>query len=185
MAQTEDKFRKQLEVMKLKLDEIVEILVSGNTEDISGTYEQIGKLIKRLEKSKDTTADYLMETDKDLEYIKQWTMDHKEDISPFRKVRDQIKAKMEEIAHKETELKLEKQLYIQHKVNEEQTKLKLHQQKELRRLFFFKTKEKKSGTEKSWNSKRKLQKVSYNVWKKRKPGKTQLRRNQGNYRNTQ
>ena len=98
MAQTEDKFRKQLEVVKLKLEEIVEILASGNTEDISGTCEQIGELIKRLEKLKDTTADYMMETDKDLKYIKQWTMDHKEDISPFRKVRDQIKAKMEEIA---------------------------------------------------------------------------------------
>ena len=79
MAQTEDKFRKQLEVVKLKLDEIVEILASGNTEDISGTYEQIGELIKRLEKSKYTTADYMMDSDKDLEYIKQWTMDHKED----------------------------------------------------------------------------------------------------------
>ena len=45
MAQTEDKFRKQLEVVKLKLDEIVEILASGNTEDISGTYEQIGESI--------------------------------------------------------------------------------------------------------------------------------------------
>ena len=91
MAQTEDKFRKQLEVVKLKLDEIVEILASGNTEDISGTYEQIGESIKCLEKLKYTTADYMMETDKDLEYIKQWTMDHKEDISPFRKVRDQIR----------------------------------------------------------------------------------------------
>ena len=91
MAQTEDKFRKQLEVAKLKLDEIEETLASGNAEDISGTYEQIGELIKRLEKSKDATADYLMETDKDLEYIRQWTMDHKEDISPFRKVRDQIR----------------------------------------------------------------------------------------------
>ena len=136
MAQTEGKFRKQLEVAKLKLDEIEETLASGNAEDISGTYEQIGELIKRLEKSKDATADYLMETDKDLEYIRQWTMDHKEDISPFRKVRDQIKAKMEEIARKEAELELEKQLYIQHKVNEEQTKLKLHQQKEIEEAIF-------------------------------------------------
>ena len=79
MAQTEDKFRKQLEVVKLKLDEIVEILASGNTENISGTYEQIGELIKRLEKLKCTTADYMMDSDRDLEYIKQWTTDHKED----------------------------------------------------------------------------------------------------------
>ena len=45
MAQTEDKFRKQLEVAKLKLDEIEEILASGNAEVISGAYEQIGELI--------------------------------------------------------------------------------------------------------------------------------------------
>ena len=43
---------------------------------------------------------------------------------------------MDEIAHKETELELEKQLYIQHKVNEEQTKLKLHQQKEIEEAIF-------------------------------------------------
>ena len=35
-----------------------------------------------------------------------------------------------------THLKLEKQLYIQHKVNEEQTKLKLHQQKEIEEAIF-------------------------------------------------
>ena len=112
MAQTEDKFRKQPEVAKLKLDEIEEILASGNAEDVSGAYEQIGELITRLEKSKDATADYFMETDKDLEYIKQWRLDHKENMSPFRKVRAQIKGKMEEIALKETELELEKQLHF-------------------------------------------------------------------------
>ena len=44
MAQTEDKFTKQLEVAKLKLDEIKEILASGHAEDVSGAYEQIGEL---------------------------------------------------------------------------------------------------------------------------------------------
>ena len=102
-----------MEVAKLKLHEIEEILASGNAEDVFGAYEQIGELIKRLEKSKDATADYLMEADKDLEYIKQWTMDPKEDILPFRNFRAQIKSKMEEIARKETELELEKQLYIE------------------------------------------------------------------------
>ena len=37
---------------------------------------------------------------------------------------------------KKSHLKLEKQLYIQHKVNEEQTKLKLHQQKEIEEAIF-------------------------------------------------
>ena len=44
---------------------------------------------------------------------------------------------MEETAHKETELELDKQLlHIQHKVNEEQTKFKLHQQKEIEEAIF-------------------------------------------------
>ena len=46
-------------------------------EDISLANEQIGALISRLEKSKDGTIDYLIETDKELEYIKQWTADQK------------------------------------------------------------------------------------------------------------
>ena len=63
-------------------------------------------------------------------------MDHKEDISPLRGILAQTKGKMEGIAHNETELQLAKQLYIQHKVNEEQTKLKLHQQKEIEEAIF-------------------------------------------------
>ena len=131
MTQTEEKFRKQLEIAKIKLEEIVELSNSEDAEDVSVAYEQIGELVKRLEKAKDATTDCLMEEDKDLEYIKQWTTDHKEDLRPFRETRHQIKAKMEEIAQKEAQTELEKQLYIQHKVNEEQTRLKLQQQKEI------------------------------------------------------
>ena len=45
-----------------------------------------------------------METDKDLEYIKQWTTEQKEDILPLRNVRHQLKAKMEEIARKKNRI---------------------------------------------------------------------------------
>lgn len=145
MAQMEDKFRKQLEVAKLKLDEIEEILASGNAEDVSGAYEQIGELIKHLEKSKDVTADYLMETDKDLEYIKQWTMDHKEDISPFRNIRAQIKDKMEEIAHKETELELVYSTQGEQRAD----KAQMHQQKEIEQAIFL-----QNQREEEWYSKK-------------------------------
>ena len=71
MAYTEEKFNKQMAIADLKLEEIWGLAASEETEDVSITYEWIGELIKRLEKSKDATTEYLMESDKDLEYIKQ------------------------------------------------------------------------------------------------------------------
>lgn len=102
-----------------------------NNEDILLAYEQIRGLIKRLELSKDGTIDYLVDTDKDLEYIKQCTADHKEAMQPFRDARYQIKKWMDEFSKEETQAELDKQLYVQQKVSEEQTKLRLQQQKEI------------------------------------------------------
>ena len=131
MAFTEEKFTKQLAVAKIKLEEILELSTSGYVEDISLANEQIGALISRLEKSKDGTIDYLTEIDKELEYIKQWTADQKVAIQPFRDARHGIKKKLDEFTKDETQGALEKQLYVQQKVSEEQTKLKLQQQKEI------------------------------------------------------
>lgn len=131
MAFTEEKFTKQLAVAKIKLEEILELSTSGYVEDISLANEQIGALISRLEKSKDGTIDYLIEIDKELEYIKQWTADQKVAIQPFRDARHGIKKKLDEFTKDGTQGALEKQLYVQQKVSEEQTKLKLQQQKEI------------------------------------------------------
>ena len=126
MAFTEEKFNKQLAVANIKLEEISELSNSGYVKDISLANEQIGTLISRLEKSKDRTIDYLIETDKELVYIKQWTADQKVAIQPFRDARYGIKKKLDE-----TQEALKKQLYVQQKVSEEQTKLKFQQQKEI------------------------------------------------------
>ena len=96
MAFTEEKFSKQLAVANIKLEEISELSNSGYVEDISLANEQIGALISRLEKSKDGTIDYLIKTDKELEYIKQWTADQKVAIQPFRDARYGIKKKLDE-----------------------------------------------------------------------------------------
>ena len=69
--------------------------------------------------------------DKDLEHIKQWTADNKEVIQPFRDARHQIKKRMDEFAKEETQAELKRQLYVQQKVSEEQTRLRLQQQKEI------------------------------------------------------
>ena len=131
MAYTEEKFNKQIAIADLKLEEIRELSTSEDTEDVSIAYEQIGELIKRLEKCKDETAEYLLEADKDFEHIKQWTMEQKGRIQPFREARLQIRKRLEEITEKESQVTLDKQLHIQQKINEEQTKFRLHQQKEI------------------------------------------------------
>ena len=131
MAYTEEKFNKQMAIADLKLEEIWGLAASEETEDVSIAYERIGELIKRLEKSKDATTEYLMASDKVLEYIKQWTTDHKGLIQPFQEARIQIRKQMEEITEREAQVELDKQLHIQQKINEEQTRFKLQKQKEI------------------------------------------------------
>ena len=131
MAFMEERFSKQLAIAKFKLEEIMGLSASECMKDISLAYDQIGELIQRLERSRDGTTDYLIEMDKDLEYIKQWTADNKEVIQPFRDARHQIKKRMDEFAEEETQVELKKQLYVQQKVSEEQTRLRLQQQKEI------------------------------------------------------
>ena len=52
-------------------------------------------------------------------------MDHKEAIQPFRDAHYQNKNRMEEFSKQETQAELDKQLYVQQKVGEEQAKLRL------------------------------------------------------------
>ena len=131
MALTEEKFNKQLTIAKLKLEDIQELSTSEDSEDVSTAYDQLGELVKRLEKWKDATVDYFMESDKELDYIKTWTTDRKAQILPFREARLKIKKQMEEIAARETQEKLEKELHVQHRVNEEQRKYRMQQQEEI------------------------------------------------------
>ena len=58
-------------------------------------------------------------------------MDHKETIQPFRDARYQIKKRMEEFSKQKKKAELDKQLYVQQKVSEEQTKVRLQQRKEI------------------------------------------------------
>ena len=49
----------------------MELPTSGYMEDISLAYEQIGGLIKLLEILKDGTTSHLIDSDRDVKYIKQ------------------------------------------------------------------------------------------------------------------
>ena len=122
MAFIEDKFNKQLEVAKLKLEEIRKLSLSEHMEDISLAHDQIRALITTHEKSKEGTVEYLIESDKDLEYIKTWQTENKGAFQPFRDAHLDIKKKLDEFIRAEHQAQ---------KINEEQTRLKLRQQKEI------------------------------------------------------
>lgn len=77
------KFGRQLAVAALQLEEIRELLGSEDKEDVVTAYKQLMELIKRLEKAKDQTIDYLLDSDKGLDFIKQWTAEQKKLIQPF------------------------------------------------------------------------------------------------------
>ena len=69
---TEVKFKTLLAVSELRIKEIEGFIVSEDIDDIKNAYEQLDELIKRLEKAKNDTIEYLVEQGKELEFMKDW-----------------------------------------------------------------------------------------------------------------
>ena len=67
---TEVKFKTLLAVSELRLNEIEEFIFSEDIDDVKNAYEQLHELIKRLEKAKNDTIEYLVEQGKELEFMK-------------------------------------------------------------------------------------------------------------------
>ncbi|XP_002734893.1 uncharacterized protein LOC100366659 [Saccoglossus kowalevskii] len=135
MAFTEEKFARQLTIAKLKLEEITELSQSECTADITMAYEQVGELLKRLEHSRDQTTEYLLDKESELEYVKQWTTTQKASMQPIRESRQHIKKLVDDATERETQGKLEKELHIQQRVSEEQSKHRLRQQQEIEEII--------------------------------------------------
>ena len=127
---TEAKFKTLVAVSELRRNEIEEFIVSEDIDDVKNAYEQLDELIKRLEKGKNDTIEYLVEQGKELEFMEDWAATQKGALVPFREVRAKIKKQMEKIIGKETREKLNRELYIQQRVNEEQMKFQHQQQKD-------------------------------------------------------
>lgn len=134
MEQTDVKFSKQLAVAALQLEEIRELSGSGDKEDVFTAYEQLMELIKRLEKAKDKIINYLLELDKGLDFIKQWTVEQKRLIQPFQETCLQIKKQVDETAAREAEEKVKTEVRVQQQINKEQRKYRLQEQQEMEEI---------------------------------------------------
>jgi hypothetical protein len=133
---TEAKFKTLLAVSELRLKEIEEFIGSEDIDDVKSAYEQIDELIKRVEKAKNDTIEYLVEQGNDLEFMTTWAGTQKGVLTPFRDARAKIKKQMEKITDKEAQEKLERELHIQQRVNEEQMRFQHQQQKEREEAAF-------------------------------------------------
>ncbi len=70
---------------ELRLKEIEEFIDSEDIDDVKNAYEQLDALIKRLEKAKNDTIEYLVEQGNDLEFMKSWAGTQKRSFSAFQR----------------------------------------------------------------------------------------------------
>ena len=120
----EVKYKMLLAVWNLRLKERHE-----DIDDVNNAYELLDQLMERLEKVKNDTIEYMVEQGKELEYIKDWTRTQKGFLALFRNVQWRVKKQMEKSVTRRLK-KLNRELYIQQQVNEEQIKFQHQQQKE-------------------------------------------------------
>ena len=94
------------------------MLTEKDSGELAIALESSENILKRLERLKDATTDYLLEIDKELSYVQNWSEKAKSAIQPFRKKRQELKKWLEIVREEEREAKLEKELAINKKFGE-------------------------------------------------------------------
>ena len=113
------------------MTEVEELADTNSEDDVALAYEKAVESIKRLELSKDNTLQSLVDDNKDLEYIKEWSAKQKDCIAQFCQQRDRCRKKLDELKNKGPEEKLKRDIEDQRRVNFEQAKFQEQQQREV------------------------------------------------------
>ena len=127
---TEEKHEKRVALEQMNLAEAEELMDTNSEDDVALAYEKIGESIKRLESAKKETVQHLMEEELSLESIREWSEKQKKSLSTFRNTRDECKLRLDELRKQKRQENLQIEIEDQRKVNEEQAKFRLLQQKE-------------------------------------------------------
>ena len=130
MAPT-DKHDQLLEFSKLKLEEISKTWKDCDQEDLELYYNKICGLIRKLEISIDETGERMLESERTLDEIKNWSVQQKEGLQMFRELRGQIKLTLDEGRRQEQDENAQRELDKQRAINKEITEARLAEQKEL------------------------------------------------------
>ena len=142
---SEVKHEKCVTLKKIKMTEVEELADTNSEDDVALAYEKAVESIKRLELSKDNTLQSLVDDNKDLEYIEEWSAKQKDCIAQFRQQRDRCKKKLDELKNKGREEKLKRDIEDQRRVNFEQAKFQEQQQREVEEAII-----RQQKTEEEW-----------------------------------
>ena len=105
---TEEKFSKHIALAEIKMNDLM--LTEKDSGELAIALESSEDILKRLEKFKDATADYLLEIDKELSYIQDWSEKAKNAIQPFKKRRQELKKLLETVRGGKGKLNLKRNL---------------------------------------------------------------------------
>ena len=143
---SEVKHEKCVTLEEIKMTEVEELADTNSEDDVALAYEKAVESIKRLELSKDNTLQSLVDDNKDLEYIKEWSAKQKDCIAQFRQQRDRCRKKLDELKNKGREEKLKRDIEDQRRVNFEQAKFQEQQQREVEEQSSSNKKPRKNGS---------------------------------------
>ena len=109
MAATKEKYNALLQFSKMKLEDISQTTQAkeGEIEDIQLGYTRVCRLIDKLEKAVDETAQQMLDEEQSLEIIKQWTVEQKQQLKEFREVRTDVKQALERSREQDEEKQLQ------------------------------------------------------------------------------
>ena len=126
-----DKHDQLLGFSNLKLEEISKTWKNCDQEDLELYYNKICRLIRKLEISIDETVERMLESERTLDEIKNWSAQQKEGLQMFRELRGQINLTLDEGRRQEEDEKAQRELDKQRAINKEIMEARLAEQKEL------------------------------------------------------
>ena len=131
---TQQRYEKILFLEEIKLEEAQALFTSQDVEDLKIANNKITESIARLESCKDKATSDLIDRDVSLEEVKNWSETQRRRINNFRAERERCKELMKELAEREHEQRVNAEIEDQHRLIQEQTRLKLKQQYELEKM---------------------------------------------------
>ena len=108
MVDKGDIFTKELKKALFYKKEIGETLESSNRDDVFLEYQRTIKLINALEEKLREATDELINQDKPLTEVREYSKKSKEELKPLRHVRDELMSRLGELEGREQALKEEK-----------------------------------------------------------------------------
>ena len=94
----EQKYTKELKKARYSVEELEETLHTGKREDILLAYERICEINKTLETATNLVKDAMLDSEKSLEEVRNWSQIRKEELRPIREFWSKLKGKLDEFA---------------------------------------------------------------------------------------